>query len=295
MSSESAQSAPRPIPRPRPRAAPCPYCGAVSEAAVGGRSPAVAAASGAPAGVERCPSCRGLLDPLSRQASQNSMGPWFIRDESNPFRPGCSIETLRRLAARSRIGPETIVRGPTTRQFWMFARNTPGVANLFGECHSCHTRVRAEDVACPACGADFAAPDDRQHLGLGPVHLLPGHASPETIAAASARGGGTASAGGTLMLLLGVGAVLAGLGVLGGAAGAAWVAFRPEGSPESGQAAPAAVAQETSGEGGGASAPVVGQVSVMEDAAKRPSETSDGVAASFEVRWRQLKRISEQL
>jgi hypothetical protein len=147
------------------------------------------------------------------------MGPWFIRDESRPFRPGCSFETLSRLAARGKIGPQTIVRGPTTRQFWMFARNTPGVASLFGECHSCHQRVEAGDAACDGCGADLTAPDDRQHLGLGPVHLLRGHATPQSIAAASST---PPASGGALMLALGVSGIVAGLAALGGMTATIW-------------------------------------------------------------------------
>lgn len=157
------QSGPTPI----PKAVLCPYCGHLS------------------LNTSRCESCRGYFDPLSRQASQNSMGPWFIRDETNPFRPGCSFATLCALIRRGKVGPETVLRGPTTRQFWTFARNTPGVAHLLGECHNCHAPAAADDRACRACGADFVHVEDRQHLGLAPVHLLPGHTSPEIIAASA--------------------------------------------------------------------------------------------------------------
>jgi hypothetical protein len=80
---------------------------------------------------------------------------------------------------------ETILRGPTTRQFWNFAGRTPSVANLLGVCHNCHIEVGPEDYSCRGCGAVFAAETDRQHLGLAPVHLLPGQAPAEMIAAAS--------------------------------------------------------------------------------------------------------------
>lgn len=121
-----------------------------------------------------CEACGGRFDPLSRQATQNAMGPWFVRDEKHPFRPGCSFETLVRLATRGVIRPDTPVRGPTTGQFWMPARWCPGLAHRLGVCHNCRERVDPGASACPGCGASFAAPSDRQHLGLGRVRALPG-------------------------------------------------------------------------------------------------------------------------
>jgi hypothetical protein len=207
------------------------------------------------------------------------MGPWFIRDDSNPFRPGCSIDTLRRLAARARIGPDTIIRGPTTRQFWMFARNTPGVANLFGECHSCHTHVNAEDAGCHACGADFAVSDDRQNLGLGPVHLLPGHASPETIAAASSEATREADdpSAALLLLVAGIGATL----LLGFAS--ARGAAATTGSP----AQVSGVAIKTNSDAipgtGGPSSPTEAAALLADDGKEAPSETSTTALASFDL------------
>lgn len=145
-----------------PAAALCPYCGSIT-----------------PAGA-RCSQCRGLLDPLSRQATTNSMGPWFIRDEAQPFRPGCSYHTLVSLIQRGKITRTTIIRGPSTRQFWMFAGKVPGVAHLLGVCHSCQEESHAEDFACNNCGAVFTAEEDRQRLGLGALMEVPGQALPET-------------------------------------------------------------------------------------------------------------------
>jgi hypothetical protein len=67
-------------------------------------------------------------------------------------------------------------------QFWVVATKAPGVAHLFGECHSCHAPVSANDRMCKECGAGFVVESDRQFLGLASVHLLPGQASPEQIA-----------------------------------------------------------------------------------------------------------------
>lgn len=147
----------------------CPYCGNATTAGT------------------RCTHCRGLFDPLSRQASQNAMGPWFIRDTTHPFRPGCSYDTIVAMVRRGKITHQTIIRGPTTRQFWSIARRTPGVANLLGVCHACQADIQPSDRFCDDCGASFTVESDRQHLGLAAVHLLPGQASPEDIASASAH------------------------------------------------------------------------------------------------------------
>jgi hypothetical protein len=155
-------------PAARPGGILCPYCGHVS------MNP------------RRCEACSGHFDPLSRQASQNAMGPWFIRDTANPFRPGCSYDTLRELIRRKKIHRNTVIRGPSTRQFWSFAGRTPSVANMLGICHNCQADVDAAAFACQACGAAFSPDTDRQHLGLAPVHLLPGQATPEMIAATTA-------------------------------------------------------------------------------------------------------------
>jgi hypothetical protein len=142
----------------------CPYCG----------RPTLLGA--------KCEQCRGLLDPLSRQATQNSMGPWFLHDPQNPFRPGCSYDVIRDMVRRGRITAQTVLRGPTTRQYWMIAARAPSIANLLGKCHNCQEAVAGTEVTCHACGADFSPELDRQFMGLGPVHLLPGQAAPEEIA-----------------------------------------------------------------------------------------------------------------
>ncbi len=105
------------------------------------------------------------------------MGPWFVRFESQPFRPGCSYETLLHLIERGTVRPDTAIRGPTTKQFWMLARWCPGVAHRLGICHSCQERVDPASTACASCGVEFLAATDRQRLGLGEVRALPGRSS----------------------------------------------------------------------------------------------------------------------
>lgn len=144
----------------------CPYCG------------------GATPDQPRCASCNGLLDPLSRQATQNAMGPWFVRDDQQPHRPGCSYETIVALISRGKITPESIVRSPTTAQFWYPAKRVPGVANRLGLCHACQTSVGTES-SCPTCHVSFEVEGDRQTLGLMPIRMIPGAA--QELSAPAAR------------------------------------------------------------------------------------------------------------
>lgn len=151
----------------RPSAALCPYCGHISR------------------NTARCDACKGVFEPLSRQATQNAMGPWQVRDPDRAFLPGCSYEQIRQLVKRGKVQRQSVVRGPTTRQFWSFACNTPGVAVLLGECHACHRRVDEGGYMCPGCGAVLAPRVDRQSLGLSPVMPLPGEAPAPEVARAS--------------------------------------------------------------------------------------------------------------
>jgi hypothetical protein len=151
-------------PTPRLRSIVCPYCGRVTPD--GGR----------------CVGCAGRFDPLSRQATQNQMGPWEIRDEKNPFRPGCSYATLVRLIDQGGVKEETVLRGPSTRQFWMLAKHTPGVGHRFGYCHNCRAEVKKDAFSCPSCESSFEVERDRQHMGLGPARPLPGQGLPEVLA-----------------------------------------------------------------------------------------------------------------
>lgn len=126
----------------------CPYCGHMQR------------------GGERCGDCGGLFEPLSRKATQIAMGPWYIRDKDRPFRPGCSFETLKRLVEAGKLSATTVLRGPTTRQFWALGRNTPGVANLIGYCHRCGRHIAPGSADCEHCGEVFKEPTERNALGL---------------------------------------------------------------------------------------------------------------------------------
>jgi len=126
----------------------CPYCGKTQ------------------ANAKRCKSCKGLFGSLNRQAMQVAMGPWFVRSHSQPFHPGCSFETLKHQIEAGKVVPTTVLRGPSTRQFWVFAREVPGVSHLLGYCHVCGAQVHPTDQACPSCSMEFVEPNERDALGL---------------------------------------------------------------------------------------------------------------------------------
>ena len=126
----------------------CPYCGHVQK------------------GGEKCEDCNGLFEPFSRRATQIGMGPWFIRDKKNPFRPGCSFAVIKKMVNSGKLKSTTVLRGPTTRQFWSVARNVPGIAHLLGYCHACTAKIDSNLTKCSACNAEFPSPDDRNAMGL---------------------------------------------------------------------------------------------------------------------------------
>lgn len=153
-------------PRPKLRSLVCPFCGGVTPDAAS------------------CSVCSAPLDALSRQATQNQMGPWFVRDElgKGAFRPGCNYATIERMAKSGTIAATSVVRGPSTHQFWMLAKHTPGLAHMLGSCHNCGEPASADMFACRSCGEPFSVQRDRQHLGLGPTRPLPGSARVELLA-----------------------------------------------------------------------------------------------------------------
>ncbi|MBO6513905.1 MAG: hypothetical protein JJ974_08080 [Phycisphaerales bacterium] len=141
---------------PKLRTLICPFCGSLTS------------------DTGRCHDCHARFDPLSRQASQNEMGPWFVRDQSMPYRPGCNYSTIKKLVEGGSIEQNSVIRGPGTRQFWMLAKHTPGVAQLFGVCHHCGAEVAKDAFGCSACGESFSVDRDRQHLGLGAARAISG-------------------------------------------------------------------------------------------------------------------------
>jgi hypothetical protein len=127
----------------------CPYCGHVQGGAT-----------------DVCQSCSGRLTILDRRATQTGMGPWSIRDQSQPFFPGFEYDVLKKKLTSAKIGPTTLLRGPTTHQFWVPARQVPGVAHLKGLCHNCGSSADRNANSCAKCSCPYPAPGQRNELGL---------------------------------------------------------------------------------------------------------------------------------
>jgi hypothetical protein len=157
----------------------CPYCG-------GG----VPRAAGRVGDVgTRCPACKGLLDELSIHATRGHMGDWFVRDEASPFRPGCSVATLRTLIERGRVLPTSVVRGPDTEQFWHRAGHVPRIARMMGMCHECGLHVAPDAGECASCGTHLMTLHDAmtETSWHGGGHAVTAHAG-NALAAAIANG-----------------------------------------------------------------------------------------------------------
>jgi hypothetical protein len=134
-----------------------------------------------------CPACGRINDPATRQAAQNTMGPWAIARSPGIDAPAglLSYDALAEAARSGVVTESTPVRGPTTRQLWKPAIRVPGLAHLLGRCHNCNAGVELTADHCPICDADFAAPTARQDLGLAVLAPLPGQADAEHVAAAA--------------------------------------------------------------------------------------------------------------
>ena len=133
-----------------PRFMVCPYCGSMHK----DHLPDV------------CQHCNGPLDPESREQTRRDLGPWFVQNVSRPFAPGMRYEKLLRCMSEGQIRSTSVVRGPTTSQFWTVARKVPGLSHHFGLCHACQAPASPEDEACLTCGASFRISLDRDRMGL---------------------------------------------------------------------------------------------------------------------------------
>lgn len=114
--------------------APCVYCGQVI-----------------PRSSDRCEHCRTSLSLAVRKASREVVGPWYYLDPRNPSGRGVTFETLIKMMEKGRIRPDSIVRGPTTHQDWMYAAEAPRLAKYLGMCPHCFAEAKPEDTYCVRC------------------------------------------------------------------------------------------------------------------------------------------------
>jgi hypothetical protein len=115
-------------------------------------------------GVKPCPRC-GLKDgPATRQSTAARLGPWYVYQDRNPAAPGMDLRTLAELIVAKKVGPEAVIRGPTTRQMWTRAKQTRGVSRLLGVCWRCGEEVGPRAERCESCNSRQSPPADESVL-----------------------------------------------------------------------------------------------------------------------------------
>jgi hypothetical protein len=112
----------------------CPFCGTQRETDVG-----------------PCAHCSLEDTPTTRSATRGKLGPWYVLQSRNPSAPGMNFATLMVLVQKGRVSARSVLRGPTTGQFWRYAAKVKGVSREFGLCWSCGGEVAKNARACPAC------------------------------------------------------------------------------------------------------------------------------------------------
>ena len=121
----------------------CPFCGTQRDTDIGS-----------------CPNCSLEDSPTTRSATRSKLGPWYVLQSRNPSAPGMNFATLMVLVQKGRVTARSIVRGPTTGQFWRHAARAKGVSREFGLCWSCGGDVSKTARACPACKRGQEPPTD---------------------------------------------------------------------------------------------------------------------------------------
>lgn len=121
----------------------CPFCGTV-----------VAAPQSA------CTRCGMENTPVTRQATRARLGPWYVLQTRNPSAPGMRYATLLSLVAKGRITARSIVRGPTTSQFWKPATQVRGLSRHFAVCYACGGHIAPADKTCSHCERSQEPPAD---------------------------------------------------------------------------------------------------------------------------------------
>jgi tetratricopeptide (TPR) repeat protein len=112
-----------------------------------------------------------------RRASREILGPWFYLDPRNPSGRGITFEMLIKMAEKGRLQADSIVRGPTTHQDWMYAAETPRLAKYLGLCPHCFASAKPEDTYCTSCQLNMnerpadSRPGVPADLAKPPFHL----------------------------------------------------------------------------------------------------------------------------
>ncbi|MGA3065227.1 MAG: hypothetical protein ABSF29_00110 [Tepidisphaeraceae bacterium] len=150
----------------------CPFCGTIVDTSEG-----------------QCPRCLLENTTQTRQSTRSRLGPWYVLQTRNPSAPGMKFATLLALVRRGQVTAKTVIRGPTTHQFWRFAGRVKGVSREFGYCWSCSTAMTTTAVNCPRCGKGQEPP-------ANPDIFLEGEAPPKTLFVDVSPKSGAMGAGG---------------------------------------------------------------------------------------------------
>jgi hypothetical protein len=62
------------------------------------------------------------------------------------------FDVLLAFIRKGQVTARSIVRGPTTHQFWRYAAHVKGLSREFGLCYSCGFDISTESHLCPHCG-----------------------------------------------------------------------------------------------------------------------------------------------
>jgi hypothetical protein len=119
----------------------CPFCGTIGEKPD-----------------RPCARCLMEDTPQTRQSTRWRLGPWYVLQSRNPSAPGMKYATLLALIRKGQISAKTIVRGPTTQQFWRLAGTVKGISREFGICWACGTAVHPTAINCPQCNKSQELP-----------------------------------------------------------------------------------------------------------------------------------------
>jgi hypothetical protein len=112
----------------------CPFCGTTRQDEVGA-----------------CPQCSLEDTPTTRAATRSKLGPWFVLQSRNPSAPGMNFATMLLLIQKGRVTARSVIRGPTTSQFWRHAAKVKGVSREFGLCWNCGYDVARNARVCSSC------------------------------------------------------------------------------------------------------------------------------------------------
>lgn len=125
----------------------CPFCGTLNESAV-----------------TSCAKCTLMNTPQTRRVTRGRIGPWYVLQSRNPAAPGMKFDVLVGFIRKGQVTARSIVRGPTTHQFWRYAAHVRGVSREFGLCYACGADINTESHLCLHCGKTQGPPDEADVL-----------------------------------------------------------------------------------------------------------------------------------